>query len=291
MAPPGGNVVEITEDDTLDSKLAAAGSKLVVVDFSAKWCGPCHAIAPKFAALSEEYTSAIFYKVDVDQCPSTATGRGITAMPSFHFYKSQQKVDELRGADPKKLEEKVTKWAGGDGDQSDTALVKGHMDLTSFLSMSESECLNESDEHTMKDCLTPGDGYLASDCDEQLILHLTFSQPIKLHSIKMAAPDDKGPKTLKVFQNQPHTLNFDDAESRTATQDFVLKPEDFKDDGLIQLKYVKFQNVQNVTLFIKDNQSGDDETVIKSLQLVGTPVNATNMAEFKRVAGKKGESH
>ena len=57
------------------------------------------------------------------------------------------------------------------------------------------------------------------------------------------------------------------------------------------LKYVKYQNVRNITVFIKDNQSGEEQTEIKRLMFLGTPISTTNMEEFKRVAGKKGEAH
>lgn len=54
---------------------------------------------------------------------------------------------------------------------------------------------------------------------------------------------------------------------------------------------MKFQNVQNIQLFIKDNQKDKDVTVIEHLAFIGSPISTTNMSEFKRVAGKKGESH
>ena len=43
------------------------------------------------------------------------------------------------------------------------------MDLTSFILKANCEALNESDEHPLTECLANGDGYLESDCDEQVI--------------------------------------------------------------------------------------------------------------------------
>lgn len=69
-----------------------------------------------------------------------------------------------------------------------------------------------------------------------------------------------------------------------------LSPSDLEGNP-IPLKFVKFQSVQNIQLFIKDNQSGGEVTQIDHLAFYGSPISTTNMGEFKRVAGKKGESH
>lgn len=43
-------------------------------------------------------------------------------------------------------------------------------------------------------------------------------------------------------------MDFDDAERSEATQKLDLSEEDYKEDGLIPLRYVKFQNVNSVTV-------------------------------------------
>lgn len=93
------------------------------------------------------------------------------------------------------------------------------MDLNTFISKNECECLNESDDHCMVHCLTPSGGYLQSDCDDQLILSITFNQVVKIHSLKFRAPMHLGPKDVKLFINQPRTIDFDMAESMTSVQD------------------------------------------------------------------------
>jgi len=39
--------------------------KLVAVDFTATWCGPCKMIGPLFAAMADEFLLVDFVKVDV----------------------------------------------------------------------------------------------------------------------------------------------------------------------------------------------------------------------------------
>lgn len=93
------------------------------------------------------------------------------------------------------------------------------MDLSPFIMKAQCECLNESDEHPLAHALTSGGGYLESDCDEQLIISITFNQSVKIHSLKVKGPTDKGPKNIRIFINQPRTLDFDLADSYTSVQD------------------------------------------------------------------------
>ncbi|GMH55160.1 hypothetical protein TL16_g01832 [Triparma laevis f. inornata] len=76
-----------------------AGDKLVVVDFTASWCGPCQMIAPIFALLAETNGDVVFVKVDVDANEETAAACEISAIPTFQYYKGGAKVDELVGAE------------------------------------------------------------------------------------------------------------------------------------------------------------------------------------------------
>ncbi|CAN0536003.1 unnamed protein product, partial [Ectocarpus sp. 8 AP-2014] len=47
----------------LDKLTSDNKDKLVVVDYSTTWCGPCKMILPKFEKLAEQYSDAVFVKV------------------------------------------------------------------------------------------------------------------------------------------------------------------------------------------------------------------------------------
>ncbi|CAN0036959.1 unnamed protein product, partial [Laminaria digitata] len=59
-------VIQVGSSDELDKLTAENKDKLLVVDYSTTWCGPCKMVLPKFEALASEYTDAIFIKVRKD---------------------------------------------------------------------------------------------------------------------------------------------------------------------------------------------------------------------------------
>jgi thioredoxin len=84
--------------------------KVIVIDFTAKWCGPCKAIAPFFDEFSKTYNEKIeCYKLDVDEMEDIAIDCNISAMPTFQFFKNGLKIDEFTGANAEKLRLKIEK--------------------------------------------------------------------------------------------------------------------------------------------------------------------------------------
>ena len=164
------------------------------------------------------------------------------------------------------------------------------IDLTGYIT--EKTCLNESEDHTLMNIFEDNDSYLESDCDAELLMTFTFNQMIKLHSIKVKGFDDgSGPKSMKLFINQPSLLDFDGARDGKALQVIEFSEADIQEAKVIPLKYVKLQAVNSVTLFFPNNHGDDDITKIQKLVLYGKRVNTTNMKDFQRVSGKAGEAH
>ncbi len=104
-------VATIATHAEFNAALENAADKLVVVDFTATWCGPCQRIAPSFQKLADENPNVLFIKVDVDENEETTAAYDISAMPTFIFIKNKEKVDAMQGADVNKLTSLVQKYA------------------------------------------------------------------------------------------------------------------------------------------------------------------------------------
>ncbi|KAF9953644.1 hypothetical protein BGZ65_004542 [Modicella reniformis] len=83
--------------------LIATGKK-VIVDYHATWCGPCKMIAPKYIKHDEDYPDIEFVKVDIDKLVDVSATASITAMPTFQTFHNGEKLGEVKGANPEKLE-------------------------------------------------------------------------------------------------------------------------------------------------------------------------------------------
>ena len=74
----------------------------VVVDFNAKWCGPCRKMMPMLEELSETYSNKVkFVKVDADNNRELLTQYSVSGLPSLLVFKNSESVERMAGVMPK----------------------------------------------------------------------------------------------------------------------------------------------------------------------------------------------
>ena len=103
-----GHTKHITKDDFLryiadyegsSSEWKFLGSKPTIVDFYAKWCGPCRALAPVLEQIAAEYKGQIeVYKVDVDREQELAAAFDVRSIPTLMFIPLRGNPEIFRGA-------------------------------------------------------------------------------------------------------------------------------------------------------------------------------------------------
>lgn len=124
-----------------------------------------------------------------------------------------------------------------------------------------------------------------SDADEQMLFFIPFNQPTKIKSMifRLANHADEcvfNPSTVKLFKNK-RNMDFNDAVSDKPTQMLTVElptTDTCGEDGdhvdsvvdvSFPLKFVSFQDVSFLTIFIEDNQGDMDVTKLRGIQLIG----------------------
>lgn len=107
---------------------------------------------------------------------------------------------------------------------------------------------------------------------------------IKFTEFNLGSEPESQPTSIKIFANRCN-LGFEDIEDVDATQIIELTPEDLREGAEpMLLKFVKFQRVSSITIFIEENDGGE-VSALGGLRLYGKPVATTNMADFKAQKG------
>jgi hypothetical protein len=198
-------------------------------------------------------------------------------MPTFQFFKVGKKVAQVVGANPEALIQAIAQFSvESDPVEKDSDAPNGQVNLKSCIA--QVDCLNQQATNTIKKMME-GKGWLESDVDEQLMISISFNQAVKLHTLKITNTkehSDQAPKTIKTFINQPALPSFEQGESGPHVEMLV------KSGDVIPLKYVRYQSVHQLTLFVLDNQTDAETTIIDSLVCYGTPVETTNMKEWNK---------
>nr|XP_043616876.1 PITH domain-containing protein At3g04780 [Erigeron canadensis] len=169
---------------------------------------------------------------------------------------------------------------------SASPILRNQVDLVDFIDWTGVECLNQNTTHPYPNALKQGyredEGLnLESDADEQLLIYIPFTQVIKLHSIVITGPNDEGPQTVKLYTNKEH-MGFSNVSDYPPSDTLSLSLENLKGKPVV-LKYVKFQNVRSLTIFIEDNHSGSDMTKVQKIILHGMTVETTDMKGLKKI--------
>jgi len=121
-------ITKLTEFEEIIA--AKEDNKVVLVYYTASWCGPCKMIAPFLddVVAAADPSKIVFYKVDVDDAVDIVHKAGVTVMPTFRAYNSKnpnpgKDYSEVKGAIKAKLQKLVQESIDGPADTQSAELT------------------------------------------------------------------------------------------------------------------------------------------------------------------------
>ncbi|KAL8790543.1 MAG: hypothetical protein Q9213_000565 [Squamulea squamosa] len=210
-----------------------------------------------------------------------------------------------------------TAWAG-------TALPKGYDNVTDQVDVRGLDLLNADSNlgsaRTLFDASRPSalankkgkesavggeesKDWVESDTDEQLMLFVPFQSTLKVHSLQITSlpPKDTGteadnvtmrPKTIQLYSNRAHVLGFEEADDIEATQSITFQPQGWDaTTGTVKvdLRYVKFQNVTSLVLFVVNGEGNGERVRIDRLRIVGEKGSKRELGKLEKIGDETGE--
>lgn len=248
-------------------------------------------------------------------------------MPTFMIFKNGRETQRIRGADPRALDAAVKSLAAeassssGDASSSSssgtwlgTSLPRGYTDVTSSVDVQGLDFLNVDsafgNARTVFETSAPssiskgkeaGEGkkdWIESDTDEQLMLFIPFQSTLKVHGLHLTslppADDDDvmRPKTLHIYSNRSNVLGFDEADSIPPTQTVNLEEGNWDaktGTARVDLRFVKFQNVTSIVIFVVDGDGEGEKTRIDRIRIVGETGESRKMGKLEKIGDEQGE--
>ena len=221
-------------------------------------------------------------------------------------------VDELEGLG--EGSGSGSRWIGAD-------LPRGYSDVTGEVDVRGLDLLNANadlgDARTLFEPSKPSalDGkaktgfveptrdWVESDTDEQLMLFIPFRATLKVHTLQITSKpptssedeaDDFSmrPKAIQLFSNRAHVLGFEEAEDVPATQSITLTPQDWNEDtgtAKMELRFVKFQNVTSLVLFVVDGDGNSDKVRIDRIRIIGETGEKRELGKLEKIGDQSGE--
>ena len=97
------------------------------------------------------------------------------------------------------------------------------------------------------------------------------------------------PKHIKLYSNKPHNLGFDEADDTAATQEFELSESDWNAQGTanIGLRFVKFQNINSLVIFVVSGDGDSEKVRIDRLRLIGETGENREMGKLEKVGDEQ----